>query len=189
MLHRVRDVGIRTCDADGFQRLIEDATGRADERLASEVFLIAWLLTDEENSGAAAALPEHRLGRVQKKRTATTSSSGFTQRGQGDSIRQERLGRHRDFGCPHGPSVAGIRSVSATRSGGLLHWRTVKSTVYRRAPAESRLPHRPPNSCLVLRLLTFHEPDDRLGGPDRFLLLDEDSPPCAASNLRSEPSR
>jgi hypothetical protein len=52
------------------QRPVEDASGRADERLAAEVLFVAGLLADEHEMSGLAALARHRLRCVFIERTA-----------------------------------------------------------------------------------------------------------------------
>ena len=64
VLDRVGDVDPRAVDARLVQGLLEQAPGRADERLALEVLLVARLLADQHQLRALAALPEDSLGGV-----------------------------------------------------------------------------------------------------------------------------
>jgi hypothetical protein len=63
VLHSVRHVDLAAIDSGGFERVIEHASGRSDERRASLVFLIAWLLADEEQLRPGLTLTKDRLCR------------------------------------------------------------------------------------------------------------------------------
>src|SRR5260370_30215174 len=70
MLHRVSDENLRTWNSCLRQRPVENAPGRADERLAGNIFLVAGLLADEHDVGGPAPLAPHRLRGVLVERTA-----------------------------------------------------------------------------------------------------------------------
>src|SRR5262249_41726452 len=61
MLHRIGDENLGAGNSRVRQRPVEDAPGRADERLAAEVLLVAGLLADEHHVSGLAALARHRL--------------------------------------------------------------------------------------------------------------------------------
>src|SRR5581483_5725678 len=65
MLDDVGDVDRRAIDAGVDERAIEQLAGRADERVAGEVFLIARLLADQHQLGLACAFAEHGLRTAQ----------------------------------------------------------------------------------------------------------------------------
>jgi hypothetical protein len=61
MFHGVGQIDGVDIDAGLGQRLSKKLTGRTDERLAGDVFDVAWLFTDEHDAGADGAFAEHRL--------------------------------------------------------------------------------------------------------------------------------
>jgi len=63
MLHRIGDEDLGAGNSRLRQRPVEDTSGRADERLAAEVLLVAGLLADEDDLGGPLPLPEDGLGR------------------------------------------------------------------------------------------------------------------------------
>src|SRR5580698_8694965 len=63
MLDRVGDVDQPPVDARLFQRVIQQLSRGPDERAADDVFLIAWLFTDEHHQRAAWTFAEHGLCR------------------------------------------------------------------------------------------------------------------------------
>ena len=64
MLDRIGDVAIAAIHAGGFERLVEQGAGGADEGKAGEVFLVARLFADEHQPRGLRAPPEHGLRRV-----------------------------------------------------------------------------------------------------------------------------
>ena len=70
MLDRVGDVDAGAVDAGLGKRAVEQLAGRADERPAGEILLIAGLLADEHERRVARALAEHGLGRGLPERAA-----------------------------------------------------------------------------------------------------------------------
>src|SRR5207237_5999162 len=72
VLDRVGDEGVAARDAGVGQRLIENPSGWADERLARQILLVARLLADQHQAGMYAPLPRHGLGRKFVERTART---------------------------------------------------------------------------------------------------------------------
>ena len=63
VLHGIGDVDNRAIDARFFERVVEDPPGRADERPAFPVLLIAGLLAHQHQRGTGRPLAEHRLRR------------------------------------------------------------------------------------------------------------------------------
>src|SRR5207247_7648629 len=61
VLDHVRDVGERAVDACVCERLVQESSGRPDERGAGPVFLVAGLLADEHDLGLRRAFSEDRL--------------------------------------------------------------------------------------------------------------------------------
>jgi hypothetical protein len=64
VLHRVGDVDFGSDYAGLFKRAIEQLAGGAYERLALEVFVIAWLLADHNDAGVFRSFTEHGLRSV-----------------------------------------------------------------------------------------------------------------------------
>src|SRR5262249_60054176 len=77
MLYRMGDEDLRARNSRVRQRTVEDASGRADERLAAEVFLVAGLLADEHDVRGPAALARHRLRCVFVERAARARVLGL----------------------------------------------------------------------------------------------------------------
>src|SRR5439155_18349610 len=63
VLDDVRDVGVAAVDPGVLEGAVEELPGRADERPAGEVLLVAGLLADEHQAGRLAPLAEDGLGR------------------------------------------------------------------------------------------------------------------------------
>ena len=64
MLHRVGDIDISSVNPHNLQRLIEDFSGRSNERFARAIFLVPRLLADKHDGCRRWPLPKHRLRRV-----------------------------------------------------------------------------------------------------------------------------
>src|SRR5947208_12471059 len=64
VLHRVGHEDLAARDSRILERLVENAAGGADERLAAQVFLVAGLLADQHDARALASFTRHRLGGV-----------------------------------------------------------------------------------------------------------------------------
>src|SRR3546814_4963003 len=64
MLDRVGDVDLAAFDSGLVERAIEHPPRRADEGATGQILLIARLLADQHDRGAAGAFAEHRLRRV-----------------------------------------------------------------------------------------------------------------------------
>ena len=77
VLDRVRDVDGRPVDARGLERLVEEASGRADEGLAGPVLLVARLLADEARPGSLRPLAEDRLRADLPEMAATAAGGGL----------------------------------------------------------------------------------------------------------------
>src|SRR3954451_3183185 len=90
VLHRVRDVGVPAVDVRVGQRLVQQAPGRADERLALAVLLVAGLLTDEDDPGGLGALAEHGLGGRLPQLAGPAAGRGLAQPGQAHPDRRLR---------------------------------------------------------------------------------------------------
>ena len=58
---RVGDVNLFAVDACFRKRFIQEVAGGADKRFAFQIFLIAWLFADKNNSRSREALAEHGL--------------------------------------------------------------------------------------------------------------------------------
>jgi hypothetical protein len=64
MFHRIRHIHFDAIDACGLKRLIEQFACGSDKWLAFEIFLVTWLLADEQHFGVTATFAKHRLGCV-----------------------------------------------------------------------------------------------------------------------------
>src|SRR5262249_32428825 len=64
VLDRVGHEDVPASDLRSRERLVQQRSGRADERMALPVLLVARLLADEDEPGAGRALAEHGLRRV-----------------------------------------------------------------------------------------------------------------------------
>src|SRR5258706_1873178 len=64
VLHRIGDVELRPVEARLMQRLVEDAPGGADERMALAVLDVPGLLADQHDACARTALAENGLRSV-----------------------------------------------------------------------------------------------------------------------------
>src|SRR5262249_52023193 len=100
-------------DSRGFQRLVENAAGGTDERLAGKVFLVPRLLADQHEVRTLAPLSRHRLGGMLVERAAPAFVLGLGKLAQ----RRDRqaniiIGLELKFFLH---PVAGINA-------GLLHW-------------------------------------------------------------------
>ena len=83
MLDRIGDESLLAGNAGVLERGIEDAAGRADERLAGEVFLVARLFADQHEIGPARAFARHRLGGIPIERATPAIGLGLRQLLQG----------------------------------------------------------------------------------------------------------
>ncbi len=79
VLHRVGDEHALAIDAGIGERPVQYAAGRADERQAGLVLLVARLLADQHHRGPPRPLPRHRLGGVLVERTAPAFVLGRAQ--------------------------------------------------------------------------------------------------------------
>jgi hypothetical protein len=70
MLDRVGDESVLARDARILERGIENVAGGPDERLAGEIFLVARLLADQHEFGAARSFAWHGLRGVAIERAA-----------------------------------------------------------------------------------------------------------------------
>jgi len=95
VLDHVRHVGERAVDPGLLERLVEEASGRADERASLAVLAVAGLLADEHGAGAGAALAEDGLGGRAPERARLAAGRGLAERGKGGTGRDERRRRLR----------------------------------------------------------------------------------------------
>src|SRR3984957_17275062 len=79
MLHRVGDEGFLSRNAGIRKRLVENASGGTDERLAGQIFLVAGLFADQHEGGVLRPLAGHRLGRIAIERAAPAIGFGLRQ--------------------------------------------------------------------------------------------------------------
>jgi hypothetical protein len=82
MLDCIGDEGVLAGDAGIFERGVENAAGRPDERLAGEIFLVARLLADQHEIGFGRTFPRHGLSGVAIKRTSVALALGRGESGQ-----------------------------------------------------------------------------------------------------------
>lgn len=75
----VRDVDAGAVDPGLTERLVEQPAGRADERFAAQVLLVARLLAHEHDPRMPVALPENGLRRVLPQVAAVARSRGFAE--------------------------------------------------------------------------------------------------------------
>jgi hypothetical protein len=61
MLYGVRDIDFVACDSCVIERLVQNPSGRADERRSGEIFLVSGLLPDQHHLSGGGTYPEHRL--------------------------------------------------------------------------------------------------------------------------------
>ena len=61
MLDRVGHIGAAAVDAGLLDAAVEHLAGRADKRVAGEVFAVAWLLADEHDRSPPRPLAEYGL--------------------------------------------------------------------------------------------------------------------------------
>lgn len=80
VLDRVRDINRGPVDAGFLERAIEELPGRADERLAAQVFLIARLFAEQHERGLLRTFAKHSLGRILVKRAGGAALGRFAQR-------------------------------------------------------------------------------------------------------------
>src|SRR5690242_11641331 len=90
VLDDVRDVDLAAVDARVLEGLVEKLPGRADERLALEVLLVARLLADEENLGLRGALAEDRLRPGLVERAGGAAGRGLAELRQARPLRNQR---------------------------------------------------------------------------------------------------
>ena len=64
MFHRVRDINLLPIDPRFFERAVHYFSGRADERFADNVFIIAGLLAHKHDRRSLRTFAEDRLRRV-----------------------------------------------------------------------------------------------------------------------------
>ena len=77
VLHGICDVHIRPVDPCVSQGSVQQFAGRSDKRAASQVFLVARLLSDHDNTRLRGTLSHDGLGCVAVERTAFASLYGL----------------------------------------------------------------------------------------------------------------
>src|SRR3546814_4102848 len=82
MLDGVGDVAPLPIEARRLQRLVENATGWADERRTGEILVVARLFADQHDARASCAFAEHGLRRVRVQIAAAASGRSLAQRSQ-----------------------------------------------------------------------------------------------------------
>src|SRR6266511_6359305 len=90
MLDDVRHVDLAAVDPSVLEGLVQELAGRADERLARQVLLVARLLADEHHLGLARALTEDGLGGGLVEVAGGAAGRRRAQRGQRRVRRDER---------------------------------------------------------------------------------------------------
>src|SRR3546814_13375288 len=90
MLDGVGDVAPLPIEARRLQRLVENATGWADERRTGEILVVARLFADQHDARASCAFAEHGLRRVRVQIAA--AASGRSQSGR-ETGRERGCGR------------------------------------------------------------------------------------------------
>src|SRR5205823_2679320 len=98
VLDDVRDVDLRTIDAGGLERAIEELPGGTDERPADEVLVVARLLADEDDLGMGAALAEDRLRPALPEAARLAVDGGIAELRKRRPLRDERRRRLRGGG-------------------------------------------------------------------------------------------
>jgi hypothetical protein len=93
-LTAIRDVRAGPVDPGLLERLVEEPSGRADERLPPAVLLVSGLLADEHQVGRAPALADHRLGRVLPEPAAAAALNRLSERGEASPFGQVLRGAH-----------------------------------------------------------------------------------------------
>src|SRR5437660_5996205 len=87
VLDDVCDVDVSAIDADGLERLVQLAPGRADERLALAILAVARLLADHHHACPFQALAEDRLGGAPPEVAAATAGRRLAQVAQRARLR------------------------------------------------------------------------------------------------------
>src|SRR3569833_1798710 len=87
VLDGIRDVRVGPLDAGLDQGLVQQLSGRADERRALPILLVAGLLADEHDAGRDRAGAEDRLGGVGVQIAALAVRGGAAQSGESGSWR------------------------------------------------------------------------------------------------------
>src|SRR3546814_2194558 len=82
MLDGVGDVAPLPIEARRLQRLVENATGWADERRTGEILVVARLFAEQHDARASCAFAEHGLRRVRVQIAAAASGGSLAQRSQ-----------------------------------------------------------------------------------------------------------
>ncbi len=91
MLDGVGDEGVGTANAGIGQRLVENASGRPDKRLAGAVFAIAGLLADQHQRRVRLAFAGYDLGRAAIKVAAPALRLLAAQRRERGDRRREKV--------------------------------------------------------------------------------------------------
>src|SRR5581483_6772619 len=89
VLHHVGDVGLSAVDPGLVEGLVEQAPGRADERLPLAVLAVAGLLADEHELCGARAGAEYRLRAGSPELARGASGGRFALRGKAGARRDE----------------------------------------------------------------------------------------------------
>src|SRR5262249_42246431 len=92
VLHDVRDVGVRPIDAGLVERLVEEPTGRTDERPPGEVLVVARLFADEHHPSAPAAFTGNSLSAALPEGAGAAAGGGLLEILEGRLFRNQRRG-------------------------------------------------------------------------------------------------
>src|SRR3546814_11638864 len=108
MLDGVGDVAPLPIEARRLQRLVENATGWADERRTGEILVVARLFADQHDARASCAFAEHGLRRVRVQIAAAASGRSLAQRSQTSACWQKivRAMRTPSASDPSGPPTS-----------------------------------------------------------------------------------
>ena len=116
VLHRVGDVGLTPIDTGFLEGAIEQLAGRPDERPATQVLVVARLLTDEHDPRVSLAFAEDGLGRALIEVTARAAGGGLPQSlERGPDRRNERRGGRMWLARRHARLYARRRANGAER--------------------------------------------------------------------------
>src|SRR5207247_640664 len=93
MLHGVGDIDLAAIDARVGERLVQESSGRPDERVARQILFVAGLLTHHHDPRAHRTLAQHRLRGIAVKVAALALLRGLPQ------LRNSGVRRHKWLGC------------------------------------------------------------------------------------------
>jgi len=82
MFHRVSDINLRPIDSGFFERAIHDFPSRTNEWFARNIFVIAWLLTNQDHRCALRPFTKDSLGRSFVQMTCSAVSRRLAHDGE-----------------------------------------------------------------------------------------------------------